>query len=648
MARKAIVMGATSGIGMEVAKLLAEQGWLVGIAGRRVERLEAIKQSHEGIVCYQQIDVTSPDAPQCLLELIEALGGMDLYFHSSGIGWQNNSLDIEKELKTVETNGMGFVRMVDTAFNWFAERDASTISVGNESSVDSSSRYRIACITSIAGTKGLGAAPAYSSTKRFQSHYLECLSQQARIRHLNISITDIRPGFVKTDLIAGSNYPLQLDAKEVARSIVKAMEKGRSVKVIDWRYAILVFFWRLIPRWIWVRMMIFSIIFMLTMSSCQPKVCQIQDKTFCEMVNKNNDFSWNLFREASDSASSVISPISVTYLLSMTLNGTEGKTAEEIKTIMGWKGMSNETINSFCYRLMNSEITKNDSVLRIANYIALNKDASFRHSFVKMARSIYDAQVENLDFSDQSNTFHINDWCKRQTDGMIPSMIDEISPSAVSYLLNVISFNDNWEKPFLELNTEIKPFHSINHRKNNIKMMTNDKDDFLYMEDGLLSAISLPYKDGKYSMLFILPQENHSLQDIKELVNNRRFQHILRQMKMQKDIDLWIPKFTIDKQIPLKEILSSIGLTAMFNPQLANFQKLSSNNGIYVSDMRQKARIEVTEKGTKAAAVTFESMSLSLLSPQNQKVFHADHPFIYVIRDNISGAILFIGQYTGV
>lgn len=247
---KAIVTGATSGIGMEVAKLLAERGWQVGIAGRRTERLVELQRSHEGIVCYRQIDVTSADAPQLLHELIGELGGMDLYFHSSGIGWQNNSLDPDKELKTVETNGMGFVRMVDTAFCWFAEHDASTAAAA------APSRHRIACITSIAGTKGLGAAPAYSATKRFQSHYLECLCQQARMRHLDIAITDIRPGFVKTDLIAGSNYPLQLDAKDVARSIVRAIEKGKSVKVIDWRYAILVSLWRLFPRWLWTRMRI--------------------------------------------------------------------------------------------------------------------------------------------------------------------------------------------------------------------------------------------------------------------------------------------------------------------------------------------------------------------------------------------------------
>lgn len=274
MAKKAIVMGATSGIGMEVASLLAQRGWQVGIAGRRIDRLEEVKRntnlltsespkaSKGEIACYQQIDVTSPEAPSLLLKLIEKLGGMDLYFHSSGIGWQNNSLDIEKEMKTVETNGLGFVRMVDTAFNWFAKQSQEQ-DKGQELSQEQNSdkgkgndTYRIACITSIAGTKGLGAAPAYSATKRFQNHYLECLTQQAHMRHLPIAITDIRPGFVKTDLIAGSNYPLQLTPQEVAQQIVNAIERGKTVKTIDWKYSILVSLWRMIPRWIWTRLTI--------------------------------------------------------------------------------------------------------------------------------------------------------------------------------------------------------------------------------------------------------------------------------------------------------------------------------------------------------------------------------------------------------
>lgn len=238
MEQRAIIMGATSGIGQEVARQLTAKGWLVGIAGRRTERLEALENECERIVCHKTIDVNQEDAPTLLVSLIKQLGGMDLYFHSSGIGWQNDTLDIEKELKTINTNGLGFSRMVITAFNWFAQAKGG----------------HIACITSIAGTKGLGAAPAYSATKRFQSHYLESLTQLAHIRHLNIRITDIRPGFVSTDLIAGSHYPLQMRTEDVARKIVKAIEREKEVEVIDGKYRLLVALWKLIPRNIWTRL----------------------------------------------------------------------------------------------------------------------------------------------------------------------------------------------------------------------------------------------------------------------------------------------------------------------------------------------------------------------------------------------------------
>ena len=393
---------------------------------------------------------------------------------------------------------------------------------------------------------------------------------------------------------------------------------------------------------------VFSLFMMFFLSSCQPKVCKIQDKTFYAMVNCNNDFAWNLYREASDSMPSIISPVSVTFLLSMTLNGTEGNTSEEIKKALGWDGVSTSAINAFCYRLMNGALSREDSVLSIANYIAIRKEISFKHLFVKKARSIYDAQVENLDFSNPANASHINDWCRKHTDGMIPKMIDRMEPTAISYLLNAISFNCKWAKPFQTLNTESKTFYCINHQKKDVDMMTSDEEDYPYMADSLLSAINLSYQGGKYSMIFLLPQKNHSLQEIKESLNQRHFQHILKQMKTEKNVDLWIPKFTIEKQIPLKKILPRIGITSMFAPLAANF-KLLTEQSIYVSEMQQKARIEISEKGTKVTAVTeMECVALGLLRSKEQKIFHADHPFIYVIRDNETGALLFIGQYTGI
>lgn len=239
--RRAIVVGATSGIGLAVARRLADEGWEVGIAGRRDELLTQIERDTPGIVATERIDVTADDAPDRLLSLIDKTGGMDLYFHSSGIGYQNTALDMERELATVETNAVGMTRMVGAAFHYLKARPEHSA--------------QIAVISSIARTKGLGAAPAYSATKRYTSHYLEALTQLCHILHLShISIHDIRPGFVRTPLISGASYPLQLDVDRVARQIVRSLKRGRSVITIDWRYRVLVFFWRLIPRWLWVRL----------------------------------------------------------------------------------------------------------------------------------------------------------------------------------------------------------------------------------------------------------------------------------------------------------------------------------------------------------------------------------------------------------
>ena len=238
--KRAIIIGASSGMGKEVSKLLLADGWQLGIAARRTEAMEELKAMQPDAVTTATIDVMADDAPQRLEQLITDNGGMDLFFLASGIGKQNPNLDSEIELRTVATNGMGFTRMVDTAFNWLANHGG---------------KGHIAVISSIAGVKGLGMAPSYSATKAFQNKYIEALQQLAHMRHLDITFTDIRPGFVKTDLLNdGKNYPLLMNKEYVSRQIFKAIKKQRNVKIIDWRYRILVFFWRLIPRWLWVRL----------------------------------------------------------------------------------------------------------------------------------------------------------------------------------------------------------------------------------------------------------------------------------------------------------------------------------------------------------------------------------------------------------
>lgn len=232
--KRAIVIGASSGIGMEVAKLLMEQGWMVGVAARRVELLQDI-----GAAAVERIDVTTDEATDALRRLIEKTGGMDLFFYASGIGKQNRELREDIELATMQTNAVGFARMIGEAYRYFASNGGG----------------HIAAITSIAGTKGLGPAPSYSATKAMQNVYLQALEQQALSRGLNIHFTDIRPGFVDTALLSGDfHYPMMLQPPEVAKQILYAINHKKHIRVIDWKYRVLTAFWRRIPRWLWRRL----------------------------------------------------------------------------------------------------------------------------------------------------------------------------------------------------------------------------------------------------------------------------------------------------------------------------------------------------------------------------------------------------------
>lgn len=242
----AIVMGATSGIGREVAKILIDKGFRVGVAGRREDALASLAELAPERVFTERIDITAPDAPARLLGLIERMGGISLYLHCSGYGSQNLALDIGIETQTVMTNVYGFTRMIDTVYHYFAGKCAG------KQKCD----YRIGFISSIAGTKGLGAAPSYSATKRYQWIYAEALAQQAHIGKKRIKFTDIRPGFVATDFLGSTNYPMMMERKYVARKIVKALLKGKRRVIIDWKYRVLVLFWRLVPSCIWERLKI--------------------------------------------------------------------------------------------------------------------------------------------------------------------------------------------------------------------------------------------------------------------------------------------------------------------------------------------------------------------------------------------------------
>ena len=234
--KRAIVIGASSGIGFEMSRLLIGKGWTVAVAARRSERLEPLRLLAPERVIPIALDVNQDAAPKQLHELITRLGGVELYIHVAGIGRQNRMLDADVENRTAETNVGGFTRMVGEAFRYMAEHGGGHIAV----------------ISSIAGTKGLGPAPAYSATKAFQATYIQSLEQLANSRKLPINFTDIRPGFADTELLSGdNNYPMMMTAEYVARKAVRAIERRKHVAIIDWRYRLLTAGWRCLPNWIW-------------------------------------------------------------------------------------------------------------------------------------------------------------------------------------------------------------------------------------------------------------------------------------------------------------------------------------------------------------------------------------------------------------
>ena len=230
-------MGATSGIGLRVAEIFAKAGWLVGAAGRKEKVLRKLQSDYPEKIRYAQINIDDTDAPNRMRDLINRLGGMDIYFHVAGIGYENEALVTEHDTATAQTNVVGFTRMIDTAFRYFRSHGR---------------RGRIAAVTSVAGTNGIGELASYSASKKYQQTYLTALDQLARMQGLDISFTDIRPGWIRTPLLNPDRiYPMTMTLDHAVVGIVRAIIARKRVCIVDWRWNLLVRAWSLLPDRLW-------------------------------------------------------------------------------------------------------------------------------------------------------------------------------------------------------------------------------------------------------------------------------------------------------------------------------------------------------------------------------------------------------------
>lgn len=239
--KRIVIIGASSGLGARIATDFAAAGWRVGIAARRADRLKDIKALYPAQIEYLEIDVTAQDAVEKFYNLIELIDGMDILLYAAGVGFCDPELDLVKLNDTLQTNVVGYARILAAAYKYY--RNTANLHTG-----------QIAAITSIAGTRGIGISAAYSSSKRFQQMFMDSLEQLAYTQRVNVKFTDIRPGFIRTELLDEKrDYPMIMSVDYVCPKIEEAILHRKRRVTIDSRWKVVVGLWRLIPRCLWKR-----------------------------------------------------------------------------------------------------------------------------------------------------------------------------------------------------------------------------------------------------------------------------------------------------------------------------------------------------------------------------------------------------------
>lgn len=373
----------------------------------------------------------------------------------------------------------------------------------------------------------------------------------------------------------------------------------------------------------------------LTLSDAQDRI-----------IAQNNAFAIKLFEKTAKMQSTVISPVSVSYLMAMLANGANGQTKTDIMKALQLTDNDLDEMNAL-YRMMIQRCGSLDkeTTLRIANYFAMNKDVVLKDAYANNMKAIYNAGIESLDFTSPKTTAHINNWCKKNTNGMIPSIINNVDANASAYIMNAIFFNGTWADKFNKSNTKNENFKGYTRDITMVPMM-HKSDKLLYWANNMYAAVRIPYGNGSYTMTVMLPNEGKSIDEMLKSMENADFT-AWRQDAEQCIVDLKLPRFTTEADVTLNNIISELGAANIFSSK-ADFTNIANTN-MFVSQMFQKAKIEVSEEGTKAAAVTAAIMTMSALPTEEPKhvTFHANRPFVYMITEANTNAIFFMGQFTG-
>jgi len=361
------------------------------------------------------------------------------------------------------------------------------------------------------------------------------------------------------------------------------------------------------------------------------------------LVESDNKFGLKLFKEIikeEKDKNVFISPLSVSMALGMTLNGANGSTREAMQKTLEFNGLAIEEVNQ-CYKHLMETLTQLDPKVKfqIANSIWYRLGLTPREEFVNQCQRYFNALVRGLNFNDPSAADTINGWVDENTNGKIKEIVDKpIDPLIVMFLINAIYFKGIWTYQFDPDETKddlfIVSFDSVKHCK-----MMEQRIQCNYFDNDTFQAVELPYGNEGFSMFIFLPQWWADIDSLIAQFDQEKLNFWMSCFKRD-SMDIFLPKFKIEYEASLNNVLTALGMGIAFVPGQADFSKMFDNLSAFISKVKHKTFVEVNEEGTEAAAATVVEISYG----SHDSGFRVNRPFVFMIRENKTQTILFIGK----
>lgn len=365
-------------------------------------------------------------------------------------------------------------------------------------------------------------------------------------------------------------------------------------------------------------------------------------KKSAEIIKADQLFAFELFNEVigiSEEENIMISPLSVSYALGMTYNGSAGTTLDAFADVLHFGELTNQEVNESYKDLMGQLVTLDEQVeFSIANSIWYKEGYDVLESFISTNQDYFDAAVEELDFSDPGAVDIINGWIEEKTNDKIKDMLDFIPSSAVMYLINAIYFNADWKYQFDPEETYQGDFTLENGSKHEVDYMKIE-GGFSYAATEKFTGVELPYGDSAFSMIVLLPAAGETINDLLASLDSSTLD-TWSTFASPQTVQLTLPKFKYEFKDLLNNPLKNLGLAIAFSSG-ADFSRINPGADLFISRVIHQTFIDVSEEGTEAAAATIVEIKENAVQTT---FFKADQPFVYLIKENSTNAIMFLGK----